>query len=323
MDFTLDEEQDALRDAVRGLVGKTYSDYEHRRQVTKEDPGFDEKQWAKMAEMGLLGLPFSEDDGGVGAGPVEISLVAQEMGRVIAPEPFLTCVVLAGGLVAAVATPEQRAEILGAVSAGECVLALAHDEPGRPWSSSASAVSATDDAGSWTLHGTKEPVLHGGRADRLVVTAALPDGGTGVFLVDGDADGLTRTSYATYDGGRAAKVDLDRAAATLLGEAGDRTESIATLHDIARIMACNEAVGAMEVALRTTAEYLTSRKQFGVTLNHFQALTFRAADMYVSVELATSIVAWATMMIAEGDATKVADAARRCSPCRSAAPRGT
>ncbi len=89
MDFTYDDEQDALRDAVRGLIGKAYSDYEKRRQTTKEEPGFDEKVWTQLAEMGLLGLPFSEADGGVGAGPVEIGIVCQELGRVIAPEPYL------------------------------------------------------------------------------------------------------------------------------------------------------------------------------------------------------------------------------------------
>ena len=101
MDFAYDDEQLALRDAVRGLVGKTYADHEHRRETTKEAPGFDEKLWARMAEMGLLGLPFAEDDGGVGAGPVEIGIVCQELGRVAAPEPYLASVVMAGGLVAA------------------------------------------------------------------------------------------------------------------------------------------------------------------------------------------------------------------------------
>ena len=136
MDFLYDDEQDALREAVKGLVGKAYGDYENRRQAVNDDPGFDEKLWAKMAEMGLLGLPFSEEDGGVGAGPVEIGIVCQELGRVIAPEPYLTSVVLAGGLVSACGTPEQRQEILGALSAGESVLAFAHDEPGRGWTPS-------------------------------------------------------------------------------------------------------------------------------------------------------------------------------------------
>src|SRR3546814_2072388 len=126
MDFTYDDEQQALRDAVRGLIGKKYSDFETRRQTVAADPGFDETTWSRLAELGALGLPFSEDDGGAGAGPIEVAIVAQELGRVIAPEPYLTSVVLAGGLVADAGSDSQRAEILGALSAGESILAFAH-----------------------------------------------------------------------------------------------------------------------------------------------------------------------------------------------------
>ncbi len=313
MDFTYDDEQVALRDAVRGLVGKAYSDYEQRRQVTAEDPGFDDKTWQQMAEMGLLGLPFAEDDGGVGAGPVEIGIVCQELGRMIAPEPFLTAVVLAGGLVSAVGTAEQRQEHLGALAGGEAVLAFAHAEPGRPYVDDAETVTASQDGDSWTLTGTKEPVPHGARADVLVVSAKLPDGGTGLFLLTGDGlSSVERTSYRSYDGGRAARVVLDGTAATPLGEPGlDVTTSIATVHDIGRVMAANQALGAMQTQLKATTEYLTSRKQFGVTLNSFQALTFRAADMYTSLELTHSLVDWATMVVAAGDPVEVADAAAR------------
>ena len=320
MDFTYDDEQDALRDAVRGLLGKAYSDFEQRRQTTKKDPGFDEQVWSQMAEMGLLGLPFAEEDGGVGAGPVEIAIVCQEIGRVIAPEPYLHAVVLAGGLVQACGTPEQRQEVLGALAAGERVLALAHDEPGSRWAPTASAVTAAQDGDSWTLTGTKEPVVQGARADQLVVSAKLPDGGTGLFLVEGGS--CERTGYPTYDGGRAARVRLDATPATPLGEPGrDVAGSIATIQDLGRVMAANTAIGAMEVALRTTCSYLTSRKQFGVTLNTFQALTFRAADMYVSLELATSVVQWATMVLSTGDPARVHDAAARAGLQASRAAR--
>ncbi len=312
MDFTYDDEQLALQDAVRGLVGKTYGDYEHRRQTVGEAPGFDEKLWARMAEMGLLGLPFGEDDGGVGAGPVEIGIVCRELGRAIAPEPYLASVVLAGGLVSAVGTAEQRGEVLGALSEGRSVLALAHDEPGHRWGPGAHDVTAREDGGSWTLSGTKEPVQHGARADLLVVSAVLPGGGTGLFLVEGSA--AERTDYAAYDGTRVAQVVLDGTAATPLGEAGlDVTASIATVLDIGRVMVANQALGAMQFLLPATTDYLKSRKQFGVTLNTFQALTFRAADMYVSLELTHSLVEWATMVVAAGDPAAVADAAARVS----------
>src|SRR5512141_2086147 len=145
MDFTYDEEQQALREAVRGLVGKSYADFENRRRTVAADPGFDESLWARLAEMGVLGLPFAEEDGGMGAGPIEVGIVAEELGRVLAPEPFLTSVVLAGGIVAAAGSAEQRAEVLGELAEGTSVLAFAHDEPGTRWVPSAAAVSATAD----------------------------------------------------------------------------------------------------------------------------------------------------------------------------------
>jgi alkylation response protein AidB-like acyl-CoA dehydrogenase len=313
MNFTYDEEQQALREAVRGLVGKSYADYEHRRRTVADEPGFDEQLWARLAEMGVLGLPFAEEYGGMGAGPVEVGIVAQELGRVLAPEPFLVSVVLAGAVVAAAGTEEQRAEVLESVASGDVVLAFAHAEPGARWTASAAAVTAVEAGGEWSLSGVKEPVPHGARADRLVVSAALPSGGIGLFLVGNDAPGLTRTGYRTHDGGRAARIAFESTPAVLLGQPGDQTSVIASAMDAARIAACNEAVGAMEVALATTSEYLRSRKQFGVTLNNFQALTFRAADMYVSLELARSVALWASMVLASGSPEEVAEATSRAA----------
>jgi alkylation response protein AidB-like acyl-CoA dehydrogenase len=261
--------------------------------------------------MGVLGLPFAEEDGGVGAGPVEVAIVAEEIGKVLAPEPFVETVVLAGGLVAAVGTAAQRAEVLGAVSEGSSVLAFAHAEPRTRWSDSAAAVTATEDGGAWRLSGVKVPVVQGARADRLVVSARSGEA-TLLFLVDGDAEGLTRVGYRSHDGGRAAKVAFDGTPATLLGEGtADRAGDVARAQAAARIAYANEAVGAMDTALRMTTEYLKTRKQFGVTLNKFQALTFRAADMYVSLELARSAALWAVMVQdAGGDVVAAADRVR-------------
>lgn len=318
MDFTYDDEQVALRDAVRGLAHRAYADFEQRRRVVAEEVGFSEKVWTQLAEMGVLGLPFAEEVGGAGAGPVEVGIVAAELGRVLAPEPFLTSVVLAGGLVAAAGTPTQQAEILGPLAAGESLLAFAHNEPwGNPgpasrWAASATTVTASDPDGTWLISGVKEPVAHGARADLLVVSAALPAGGTGLFLVPGDGPGVTRTGYPTYDGGRAARVAFDGAPATRLGAPGvDQVPTIAAAVAHARLAACHEALGAMEVALSSTTDYLRTRRQFGVPLASFQALSFRAADMYVSLELARSITHWATMVLATGDRARAAEAAAR------------
>jgi alkylation response protein AidB-like acyl-CoA dehydrogenase len=278
MDFTLDDEQVALRDAVRGLL-KGYDpsvDAEKRRNVTAEDPGYDEQTWARLAEMGALGLPFPEDDGGMGAGPAEVAVVAEEIGRVLAPEPYVACIVLAGGLVAAAGTAEQRAELLGGLSSGETLLAYARVDPSLGESGRAA-----------------EPVIQGARADKIVWQV-----GQELFVSDRPAD---VEGYRTVDGGRAARLEFDEAQATPLGDGGDASAAIALARARAQIAACHEALGAMDTALRMTTSYLTTRKQFGVTLNHFQALNFRAADCYTSLELTRSLVTWATMVAAEDD----------------------
>jgi alkylation response protein AidB-like acyl-CoA dehydrogenase len=281
MDFELDDEQVALRDAVRGLL-KGYdpaTNFEHRREITATDPGYDEALWGRLGEMGLLGLPFAEADGGMGAGPVEVSIVAEEIGRVLTPEPYVASVVLAGGVVAALGSDDQRADILGSLAAGERLLAFA--------------------AGK-----VAEPVIQGARADTIVWEV---DGE--VFLVERPAGA---TAYRTHDGGRAAMLEFDRSAATPLGAGGDANEVLSTVFARARIAACHEALGAMDTALRLTTSYLTTRQQFGTTLNRFQALTFRAADMYTDLELTRSIVTWATMVAAfSDDSAAIKEAAAR------------
>jgi alkylation response protein AidB-like acyl-CoA dehydrogenase len=312
MDFTYDEEQGALREAVRGLVSKSYSDFENRRRAVAEEPGFDEELWTRLAEMGVLGLPFAEEHGGMGAGPVEVGIVAQELGRVLAPEPFLASVVLAGGVVAAAGTQEQQAAVLEALAAGASVPAFAHAEPGTRYASTVRSVTASGAGDAWTLSGVKEPVLHGARADLLVVSARLESGDPGLFLVAPDAAGLSRSGYSTYDGGRAARIAFDATPATPLGTPGqDCTAVIDRALDAARIAACSEAVGAMEFQLSATSDYLKSRRQFGVPLRTFQALTFRMSDMYVSLELATSMSLWATMVLASRSAAEISQAAAR------------
>ena len=308
MDFTLDGEQTALRDAVRSLL-KEY-DAERRRTTVAQAPGFDEEMWGRFAEMGLLGLPFAEDDGGMGAGPVELAVVTEEIGRVLAPEPYVQAVVLAGGLVAAAGTPEQRKEVLGALSAGELVLAAALLEPDGRYDLAAGGVTASDGR----LDGVKDPVPGGARADLLVVSART-EAGLGLFLVE-QGDGVEVTDRATFDGTRAARVSFTGAAATPLGDlAVDATPVLERVAALARIAHAHEALGAMETALALTTSYLTSRKQFGVTLNRFQALTFRAADMYTSVELTRSIVTWATMVAADPTSSheRVLEAASRAT----------
>ena len=299
MNFELDTEQDLLRKTVRDVLSGTY-DTETRNKVADTDRGWSDEVWRQLAELGVLGLPFAEEHGGMGAGPVEVMAVMGEIGRALAPEPLLNAVFLPGGLVAEVGTDEQRADLLPRLSEGALLLAFAHDEPGSRWPATEVATSAARTGDTWALTGRKNPVLHGDCAETFVVSARLPEGGVGLFLVDAVAAGVTRTAYRTHDERRAAQLVLDSAVAVPLGEAVDATAAITAAQVRAQAALCAEAVGALAETLRLTTDYLKQRKQFGAPLARFQALTHRAADMYVLLELASSMSLYATMALADG-----------------------
>lgn len=291
MDFQLTDEQTLLAATTRDLLSGY--DTEKRNKVVETEPGFDRQIWGQLAEIGVLGLGFDEDSGG----QIEIMVVLNELGRRLAPEPVLHGAIGPGAIIAEVGTDTQRA-LLDEVASGERILAFAHAEPGVRGAAGVTTTAARNGDG-WTLTGTKNPVLAGDVADTLIVSAALPDGGTGLFLV-GAAD-VSRKGYRTFDGQRGAQITLDATSAEPLGEAVDAEAAITNA--LVRISAglCAEAVGAMDESLRLTTDYLKQRKQFGVTLSKFQTLTQRAADMYMSLELARSMGNYAAMSIADGE----------------------
>lgn len=288
MDFQLSDEQTMLAGTTRDVLSGY--DTEKRNKVVESDPGYSTEVWNQLAEVGVLGLGFEEDAGG----QLEIMVVLGEIGRRLAPEPVLHGALLPGSIIAEVGTEAQRA-LLDEVAAGRRILAFAHAEP-----PGADATSAVQHDGSWTVSGRKNPVLAGDAAHTLIVSAALPgqDAGIGLFLVDAAA--VRRQGYRTFDGQHGAQIDLDGAAAEPLGEAVDASAAISRALVRASAGLCAEAVGAMEESLRLTTDYLKARKQFGVTLSKFQTLTQRAADMYLSLELARSMGLYASMSIADG-----------------------
>ncbi|EGD53829.1 acyl-CoA dehydrogenase family protein [Gordonia neofelifaecis] len=311
MEFELSEEQVMLRDTVREVLAKKY-DIETLRAVTDTELGWSRDVWNALAEIGILGLVFDEADGGAGAGPEELAPVMGEIGAAIAPEPFLDAVVVPGLLVARTAADDVRAEIIGGLSSGERLLAFAHHEHGDRWPSY--AVATTFDGTGLT--GTKSLVAAGDCADTLVVSARDGSGEIGLYLVDANGTGVSRTGYRTHDRRRGAQIVFDGAPATRLGT-GDASGVIGDVEVLTQAALCAEAVGAMRASLDMTTEYLKSRKQFGVPLSTFQALTHRAADMYVSLELASSLSVYATAALAEGRVDPIIASRVKLQTCRS------
>jgi pimeloyl-CoA dehydrogenase small subunit len=310
MDFDLSPEQQMLRDNVARLMKDRYG-FEARRNYQKSPQGWSDALWRDYAEMGLLGAPFAEADGGFGGGAVETMIVMEQFGKALALEPYLQTVVLCGALLKHGASDKHRAELIGAIAAGGLRLSFAHMEKQSGFDLHDVALSAVKDGGGgFVLNGEKTLVGQGDSADKLIVSARMNGerrdrDGIGLFLVDVDAPGLARRGYPTQDGQRAAEIsfaDVRVAPQDVLGSPGGALPVIERAVDEALAALAAEAVGAMSEALTMTVDYLKTRRQFGVTIGSFQALQHRASDMIVALEQARSMMFLAAMAASEEDA---------------------
>lgn len=312
MDFDLSDDQRQIKDSVDRFLADAYADMKNRDAMRSEPAGYSKAIWAKYAELGLTAIPFSADDGGLGAGGVETMLVMEAIGRNLAVDPYLSTIVLGGGVLRHAASPAQRAAILPDVIGGTRTLALAHQERQSRYDlADVSTKARPDGSGGYVLDGEKVVVLHGDSADVLVVSARITGGrrergGIGLFLVGGSAAGVTRKGYPTQDGQRAADVMLQDVKVgpedVIVGRGGDGIAVLEQVIDEAIAALSAEAVGAMGALHEMTVDYLKTRKQFGVPIGSFQVLQHRAVDMFTALEQARSMSYFATMMASETDA---------------------
>jgi len=312
MDFDLSDEQRLVGDNVARLMRDKYG-FESRKAYAAAALGFSEEMWRHYAELGLLGAPFAEEDGGYGGGAVEIMLTQEAFGRALALEPYFATVVLAGSALRHGATAAERAELIPEIASGELRLALAHAEPQSGWDPFDVKTTAKAGGDGFLLDGEKGLVLNGDSAHKLVVLARVSGAqrdadGLGLFLVDAGAPGVTRRGYPTQDGRRASEISLAKAPAKALGEPGRAGPVIARVLEDAIAALCAEAAGAMAEAVEMTTEYMKTRKQFGVAIGSFQALQHRAADMVVALEQARSMMYLAVMSTQDPDAASRARA---------------
>ena len=308
MDFDLNDDQRLLKDSVDRLIADKYG-FDHRRGFMAEPGGWSRGMWAQFAELGLLGLPFAEDQGGFGGGPVETMIVAEAFGRALVVEPYLATVVLSGGLIRRAADPAMQAELLPQIAAGELLMAFAHVERQSRYELNNVSTIARKDGTRWRLEGEKGVVLHGDTAQKLLVTARTAGGtrdraGIGLFLVDVPSEGVSVRGYPTQDGLRAAEISLAGATGVPLGDPANALAAVERVVDEALAFIVAEAVGLMTAMHDATVDYMKQRKQFGRAIGEFQALQHRAVDMYVLLEQGRSMALLATMMSCEDDANE-------------------
>jgi pimeloyl-CoA dehydrogenase small subunit len=301
MDFDLSDEQRLLQDNVERLAAAG--------EGASPASGWSRERWKQFAELGLLALPFSEEDGGLGWGAIETMIVMEAFGKGLVREPYLSTVVICGGLARHGCAEAMRKDLATRIAAGELVAAFAHTERETRHGLSDVALSARQAGEGYILDGVKNVVPHGDTAELMFVSARSSGGrhdreGVSLFLLDGKAKGLSRRPFALSDGSPGAEIRLDNVsvpASALIGAAGKASPLIEHVADEAIAALCAEAVGVMSAMCDMTVAYLKTRKQFGRPIGAFQALQHRAADMFIALEQARSMAVYATMMIGESD----------------------
>ena len=296
MNFDLSQEQQLLADSLKRFVANDYN-FEARRKIVASPSGWSPELWASLAEMGLMGLPFSAEHDGFGGTAVDVMVVMEAIGEGLLVEPYHSTVALGGQFIARGGSAAQQKRWLPEIGQGRCRMTFAHVERGARYDLGHVAVRARRQGDGFVLDGDKHVVLHGGAADLLVVSArtagASTDAqGVSLFLVERSAPGVTLKEYRTIDELRAADVSLSGVAVprdALIGLEGAGLPLIEEVVDYATALLCAEAVGAIRYANETTLEYLKTRRQFGVPIGSFQALQHRMVDMVITYEQARSM----------------------------------
>lgn len=296
MNFIYTEEQTQLRDAVSRFVNGRYA-FADRRAILASTEGWSRSIWNGLTELGIPAILVPEEQGGLGFGPVEVELAMQAAGPALLAEPVLASAVIATALLRDFADAATADSLLPAMSAGEQIAVLAHQETGSNGRNDWVETRVTSEADGWRLNGHKAVIVHAPAADVLLVSARLsgaPDDAAGVslFRVSPNTAGLRMKAFKTIDGLRAADLWFDGVhlpASARVGQAGAALPAIQKALGFGLAALCAEAVGVMEATVAATIEYLRTRQQFGQPIGRFQALQHRAVDMQIHLELARSM----------------------------------
>jgi alkylation response protein AidB-like acyl-CoA dehydrogenase len=311
VDFNFTEEQTALQDSIKRFIANEYG-FEKRRELARSKEGFSPDAWRQYAEFGILALPFPESYGGLNGTAVDTMVVMEALGPGLVLEPYLATVVLCGHLIRDAGSDAQKKTLLAAIGGGELKMAPAHYEPATRYELNHVATTARPDGKGWILDGAKTVVLHGGAADKLVVSARTAgkerdDTGVSLFILDRAAAGVSVRSFPTQDANRAADITLKGVrvdADALLGAKDKALPALERALDYGIAALCAEVVGIVTALNAATLEYLKTRQQFGQPIGKFQALQHRMVDMTIAAEQARSMMYLAAVRADSADAVE-------------------
>ena len=302
MNFELSDEQRMIQQNVERFVEDNY-DLNTRVALSSKSPGFSTEYWQSMAELGWLGLPFEEKDGGFGGNQIDVLVLMEQFGRGLVLEPYLASIVMGGGALKRGGSEALKREMLPGVIEGSLQLAFAYAEMQSRFDLDDVMTSARKEGENFILNGQKSMVQNAETADQIVVTARTSGGQVGqqgitLFLIAADAEGLSRDNFPTVDGLRASEITLENVsvgAERILGKVDQGFNILQSVANDAMLALGAEAVGAMEVLYKDTVDYTQQREQFDHPLSEFQVLQHRMVDMFMEYEQCKSLLYRATM----------------------------
>ena len=317
MSFAVSEEQRALRGAVADLMTRHSGEAQVRAQMAT-DTGFDPAVWRELAAMGLTGLLIDEAHGGAGAGPVEMGIAMEEMGRALLVSPVLSTAVLVPSLLTAVGDQSECASVLPRIAAGDLIATAAFAEDGSARLPTTISTSAGLLGDTWHLTGYKHFVLDG-LAAAVIYVLATTDAGPAVFAVDGGAEGLAVTPLSTVDPTRKqCRIQFVDTPARLIGKPGAGVEAFNAALDHTALALVSEQAGGARRAVEMATEYAKTRFQFGRAIGSFQAVKHMCADMLLEAESAVSAARFAAASFASHAPSRLADLALAQAYCSDA-----
>ena len=287
MNLDYNDEQTMLRDQIQKFCESEY-DFYKREKIVKSTDDFDPNVWNLFAEQGWLSMPFSEQSGGLGFGPIELSILFEEFGKALVIEPYLSTVVLSGTLLDK-STYSEKNQIIERICSGEIHISLAYAEAENGYD----YLSPNTNLDSkMILNGTKTLVLNGANSEKIIVTC-IKDDILNLVILDAKASGVSMNSFSTVDGQSCSEISFENVKideSNIISSGDDALDLLKETINLASLCICAEAVGCMESCYHKTLEYTKGREQFGQPISSFQVLQHRMVDMFIESELAKSLL---------------------------------
>ena len=287
MNLDYNDEQNMLREQIQKFCESEY-DFYKREEIVKSSNDFDENVWNLFAEQGWLSMPFSEQSGGLGFGPIELSILFEEFGKALVIEPYLSTVVLSGTLLDK-STFSEKNDLIEKICTGSIHISLAYAEVDNGYDYL--NPNTTLDS-KFVLNGTKTLVLNGSNAEKIIVTCSNDDS-LNIVVLDANTPGVSINSFSTVDGQSCSEISFENVKldkSNIIATGNDAENLLKETINLATLCICAEAVGCMESCYHKTLEYTKGREQFGQPISGFQVLQHRMVDMFIESELAKSLL---------------------------------